>query len=55
MLGILNETVALDFDIACAARLQQWKDEREIARLEAMAGGSDPFSGAMVEMIPQHA
>jgi hypothetical protein len=59
-LGIEDAVCALDFDIAAAACLQQWKDEREKARLEALAGksGDDPLAygdpALLVEMIPQH-
>ena len=33
------EVIALDFDLACTARLQIYDAEREKLRLEAMSGG----------------
>ncbi|MFZ9311170.1 MAG: hypothetical protein ACO24O_06690 [Arenimonas sp.] len=42
MLRLSDPVVALDFDMAAAWRLQQWLDEREASKYEAMAEAGQP-------------
>jgi hypothetical protein len=50
-LQLRDKTVSAAFDYFVAWQMNEWRDEREIARMEALAGAA-PFSQApLVEMI----
>jgi hypothetical protein len=41
MIGVDDEALALDFDIAAMLKLQEWQDEREHERWTATIGSID--------------
>ena len=40
MIGIVDESVSLAFDMECSNELVKWEVEREQKMMEAMVGGS---------------
>lgn len=41
LLGVSDEALALDFDMAATLKLQEWQDEREAERWKATFNGSN--------------
>lgn len=48
LLGILDEVVAVAFDYLVAYQMQKWRDERELNKMEALAGVA-PFPQMTIE------
>ena len=53
LLGLRDDVVGLDFDQLCAYAAQEFDDERERARLEAIGGSGVP-EVVYEEMMPRH-
>ncbi len=41
LLGVDDEALALDFDVAATLKLQEWQDEREAERWKVTTNGSN--------------
>ena len=50
-LGILDTAVAYAFDWMVAWQLHRWREEKEISKLEALAGAAAMNPAATVELI----